>query len=498
MRTDWLLIRRLAWELEQRFAGARVTDVGRLEDGRFAIALWKRGTTRLVCVDAFAPTPLITVEDGDLPIAAEPGFVRAAGAALRGMTLTGVRSRRNDRLIRFDFGTRSRFGVEDSYSLICELVPRFGNVVLVKGEIVVAAAQEFAPAENAVRAVQAGQIYEPPPLRKGPATLLPDGAAEPLGDPERAPAGDLFVYRRNGTLIAAHLAPLPDLADIEPERAASLLDLFAETRRTETGGKERDRLAKRRRELERTLAQRERKLHGELAQLDARLAEIADRERLRDAGEAIYATLHELAPDAQTEAKARAAELFAKYRKAETAREHTMRRRETVLQAIEDLAALGWSLEAAADADVDDVAEAIAGLEPKRKRAAAAPRRKRKPLQFETANGSRILVGRTPIENADLTFRIARPDDLWFHVQNQPGAHVILQRDDRAQPPEADLLAAAALAAMHSKAKTSPKVTVDYTKRKYVRKRPSAAPGLVFYTNPKSLFVSPDRPAGLR
>ena len=57
------------------------------------------------------------------------------------------------------------------------------------------------------------------------------------------------------------------------------------------------------------------------------------------------------------------------------------------------------------------------------------------------------MVGRTPIENADVTFRIGRPDDLWFHVQNQPSAHVILQRDDREAFTAADIEAAAALAA---------------------------------------------------
>ena len=103
-------------------------------------------------------------------------------------------------------------------------------------------------------------------------------------------------------------------------------------------------------------------------------------------------------------------------------------------------------------------------------------------------------MGRTPIENAELTFRLARPDDLWFHVQNQPGAHVILQRHGREQAPQEDVITAASLAALHSKAKNSPKVTVDYTQRKHVRKRPGAAPGLVFYTHPKSVYVAPASP----
>ncbi len=493
MYTDWLLIRRLAFELNERFAGARVRDVGQLDDGRFALALWSQGRTQLVCIDVFAPTPVITVEDGDLPIAVEPGFVRAAGAALRGMTLVSVRTRKLDRLLRFDFGSRSRFGVEDAYSLICELVPRFGNIVLVKGETIVAAAKEFAPSENAVRSIEAGDRYEPPPLRPGKSSpMLTQDVAERLA--EQPPGGDLHVYRRGEGLVQAHLVELPQYADLEHQRSSSLLDVLAEARRSNIHAQQSDRLAKRRRSLERALAERERKLVVELAQVEARVREASNRESLRDEGEAIYATLHELDAQARDEAKDRAAKLFTKYKKAATAIEHLERRREDLSAALEDIADLRWELERAGDAELDDVEQAVAALEPRQNAPARAAARKRKPLQFRTESGSRIYVGRTPLENADLTFRLARPDDLWFHVQNQPGAHVILQRDDKTLAPPDDILAAASLAALHSKAKNSPKVTVDYTQRKFVRKRPSAAPGLVFYTHPKSVLVAPSEP----
>lgn len=501
--TDWLLIRRLAWELNERFRGAKVRDVGELDDGRFALALWSRGTTRLVCIDVFAPTPVVTVEDGELPIAVEPGFVRAAGAALRGTTLTGVRSRKGDRLLRFDFGSRSRFGVEDGYSLLCELVPRFGNIVLLKDPstgsgqaTVVAAAKEFAPSENAIRSVQAGDTYEPPPLRPGKSSpLLDEQTIAQLT--EELPHGDVHVYRRDGGLIQAHLVPLPQYAQLRHESAQSLLDVLAEARSSNVHAQQSDRLAKRRRSIERTLNDRERKLRAELAQIDARLREAANRESLREQGEAIYATLHEIPAQDRDAQKDRAAKLFAKYKKVAASIEHLERRRAEVTRTLEDVADLQWELERSGDAELDDVAEAVSALEPAQRQIQRTPSRKRKPLQYLTRAGSRIFVGRTPIENAELTFRVARPDDLWFHVQNQPGAHVILQRDDRQAPPEDDVLSAAALAALHSKAKASPKVTVDYTQRKYVRKRPAAAPGLVFYTHPKSVFVAPVIPDSL-
>jgi predicted ribosome quality control (RQC) complex YloA/Tae2 family protein len=492
--TDWLLIRRLAWELQRRFTGARVRDVGQLDDGRFALALWSRGAQHLVCIDVFAPTPVVTVEEGELPIAVEPGFVRTAGSALRGTALLAVRSRTGDRLLRFDFGTRSRFGVQDGYSLICELVPRFGNIVLVKGETIVAAAKEFAPADNAVRSIQAGDAYEAPPLRPGTSTpFVPESDVDRIAQ-AIAQGEDLHVYRRSGALVQAHLVPLEKYADLEHERAASLLALLDEARRTHEHAEQSDRIAKRRRSLERTLAERERKLRAEIAQTQAALRDAEKRETLREEGESIYATLHELPAAQQEDAKQRAAQLFARYKKAAGSVEHLQRRSEDLAHALDDVLAIRWELERAGDAEIDDVAHAVTSFEPKQRARSRSIPRSRKPLQYTTEHGSRIFVGRTPLENADLTFRVARPDDLWFHVQNQPGAHVILQRDDRSPAPESDLAAAASLAALHSKAKNSPKVTVDYTQRKFVRKRPSAAPGLVFYTHPKSLYVEPREP----
>lgn len=504
MYTDWLLIRRVALELDLQLRGARVRDVGQLPDGRLALQLWQRGDSRLFCVDAFAPTPLVTLEQGTLPIAAEPGFVRALGAALRGMAVARVRSRRGDRVLRIEFAVRSRFGVESGYHLICELVPRFGNVVLVKGETVVAAAKEFSAAENARRPIVAGMPYVLPPL--DPSRLVPRMLAEQYGPQEaaaiverlgapHAPLEPLYVYRREGQLVQAHLVPLPGLAGLPCERVADALSIFAQARESLAGAGRSDRQAKRRRDVAKALGERETRIRTELAQIEARLRDATLRAGLRETGEAIYASLYEL-PDAErANAKHRAAQAFAAYKKLGAALEHIAKRRDDLRETLEAIAALQWELERAGETDLDDVVQAAGALDPQRRTERARTQgRKRKPLHYVTAGGSRIFVGRSPLENADLTFRVARPDDLWFHVRNQPGAHVILQRDGRGEIPAADIESAASLAAFHSKARTSPKVTVDYTLRKHVRKRSSSAPGLVFYTHAHSLYVEPREP----
>ena len=489
MLTDWILIARLAHELDERLRGARVTAAGRLADGRIALALGSKARSQTLAIDAFASPPLATLEPAAATPEAEPGFPRALNATLRAMTVRRVRARRGDRLIAIEFGARSRFGVDEEVALVIELVPRFGNAVVVKHGTVVAALKEFSPSQNGRRSVQAGMPYAFPPLPAGAtdhplAGLIEDGAAY---------SGPIHVYRREGRIVAAHVAPLPAHADADLRREPSLVAVLGKLREERLAGGERERVARRKAALVKRLDGRERKLRDEMLALDVKGARADARDELRDEGERIFATLHEHQEPERDDAKQRAAELFSQYKKLRAARPHIERRRAAVAALLEAVEALRWECERAGAADLDDVEAAVAHLEPRRGGAAAAPVRKRKraPLEMRTEGGSRILVGRNPGENAELTFRVARPNDLWFHARGIPGAHVVLARDDRTPPSAADLEAAAALAAFHSKARASAKVSVDYTLRKYVRKQLDAPPGLVWYTHSKTIVARP-------
>lgn len=100
-----------------------------------------------------------------------------------------------------------------------------------------------------------------------------------------------------------------------------------------------------------------------------------------------------------------------------------------------------------------------------------------------------IYVGKNNRQNDLLTFKIASPNDLWFHTKDIPGSHVILQSST--PTPEA-IYAAAQLAANFSKAKDSTKVPVDYTQRRCVKKPAHAKPGFVIYEHQNTIYVSPD------
>lgn len=125
---------------------------------------------------------------------------------------------------------------------------------------------------------------------------------------------------------------------------------------------------------------------------------------------------------------------------------------------------------------------------------AASPQVRALPYKrFRTSGGLEVRVGRGARKNDDLTFHHSRPDDIWMHARDVGGAHVVLRWESReSNPPASDLREAAILAALHSKARTSGVVPVDWTRRKYVRKPRRSPPGTVTVERVKTLFVEPD------
>jgi len=115
--------------------------------------------------------------------------------------------------------------------------------------------------------------------------------------------------------------------------------------------------------------------------------------------------------------------------------------------------------------------------------------------RFKSSGGLEIRVGKGAAANEDLTFHHSRPDDVWLHARQAPGAHVILRWDGEGAPPSRDLAEAAILAAVHSDARHSGTVPVDWTRRKYVRSPRKSAPGVVVPDRVRTIFVEPDAEA---
>ena len=103
-----------------------------------------------------------------------------------------------------------------------------------------------------------------------------------------------------------------------------------------------------------------------------------------------------------------------------------------------------------------------------------------------------VLVGRNNKENDYLTLKFANKNDIWFHTKDFHGSHTILKIDNNLPYPNNDILVKVAkLAAKHSKARNSSNVPVDYCEVKFVKKPSGSKPGMVVYTNNKTLNVTP-------
>ena len=112
------------------------------------------------------------------------------------------------------------------------------------------------------------------------------------------------------------------------------------------------------------------------------------------------------------------------------------------------------------------------------------------PMRFESTDGYPIYVGRNNRQNEELTFRLARKDDIWCHASKVHGSHVIISCGGTT-PPDDTITQAAQLAAYYSETSGGQNIPVDVTPVKQVKKIPNGKPGMVIYHTYKTVIANP-------
>ena len=143
--------------------------------------------------------------------------------------------------------------------------------------------------------------------------------------------------------------------------------------------------------------------------------------------------------------------------------------------------------------DLDEIrGELVAGgfLKPGKKEGRKRPVSSPIPV-FHTEDGFTVRVGKNNLQNEQLTFKLSRRSDLWFHVKNYHGSHVVLSCGD-SEPSQKAIRAAASLAVRYSEADSAGKQAVDYTQIRNVSRRKGALPGMVYYTDYQTVLISGD------
>lgn len=189
-----------------------------------------------------------------------------------------------------------------------------------------------------------------------------------------------------------------------------------------------------------------------------------------------------------------AAALYKEYNKLKGAERHL-----TVLtaQAEQQLDYLNSVLDmigrAESEKDLSDIRRELTetGILHRRKAAKTEKGKAQAPYCFVSDDGFEILVGRSNLQNDELTLKTARRTDYWLHTQKIHGSHVIIRCEGQ-EPPERTFLQAAVIAAYYSQGRNGGKLPVDYTMVRFVRKPSGALPGKVIYTDYKTIAVESD------
>ncbi len=333
---------------------------------------------------------------------------------------------------------------------------------------------------------------------------------------QRVEDGDFqpICLYRDGKPAEFSYLPIRQYGDLmenrEMESFSALMDVFYESRERE------ERTRQRGQDLIRSVTSARDRCRRKLAQQRQEFAKCQDRDQLRISGELITANLYRMErgqtkltaenyydPDCREitipldpllTPQQNAAKYYKRYTKARTAEKYLT---EQMALAERDEAYLESVLEELRQAETEqdflDIRAELRenGFLKRSGKEKKELKRATKPREFRTSGGWRVLVGRNNRQNDQLTTKTADYRDLWLHTQKIHGSHVILCCQGQAVPEE-DLLQAARLAAYFSQAKDSANVPVDCAAVRYVKKPAGARPGMVTYTNARTLYVTPE------
>jgi predicted ribosome quality control (RQC) complex YloA/Tae2 family protein len=239
-----------------------------------------------------------------------------------------------------------------------------------------------------------------------------------------------------------------------------------------------------------------------------------DPDALKQMGEAILAYAHQIEPgaseliaewvagepplrvvlDPRLSPPENAEVYFRRYRKAQRAATEIPAQLARVEAEQEYLDQLAQDLAMAEDRpEIDAVGSALAqaGYLKRKRKPPTSPASR--PRRYTSPDGFPVWVGKNALQNEELTFRRAAPDDLWLHARGIPGAHVVVQTGEGTAP-ETTIEWAAGLAAFYSRGRDDTQVDVVVVQRRYVRRLKGGRPGQVVYRHGRTLRVTPQAP----
>ena len=457
---------------------------------------------------------------------------------LQGAVIENITQIENDRVLEIAFSNKNEIGDNIKVTLVVEIMGKHSNIILIdKAESkIIESIKHIGFSQNSYRTILPGSTYIAPPKTdaKNPFTVSDEKLFEILQTEDLAPRHLQKLFQGLGRDTAENLAA--QLSDdklkqfraffarpVQPnmtdksfaavpfdksgqtfDSLSELLDVFYQDKA------ERDRVNQQSSDLIHRVQTELDKNIKKLAKQEKELAATENAEEFRQKGE-LLTTYLSMVPNNQDQVELdnyytnekitialdksltpnqNAQRYFKKYQKLKEAVKHLTGLIEETKHTITYLESVETALSHASISDIEDIREELVETGFVKRRTRDKRHKRKKPEQYLASDGKTlIMVGRNNLQNDELTFKMAKKGELWFHAKDIPGSHVLIK--DNLNPSDEVKTDAAELAAYYSKARLSNLIQVDMIEAKKLNKPTGAKPGFVTYTGQKTLRVTP-------
>ena len=541
MSFDGFFLHHMVEELRAELLNGRIQKINQPFDQELVLQIRSNRQSHRLLLSAHPVFGRIQLTETTFENPAQPStFIMVLRKYLQGAVIESIEQIENDRIVEITVSNKNEIGDDIQATLIIEIMGKHSNILLVdkSSNKVLEVIKHIGFSQNSYRTLLPGATYIAPPSTEAlnPFTIKDEKLFEILQTQELTAKNlqslfqglgrdtaielenlltddrlsnfrDFFKQETKPCLTDKSFSCVPFSTKIEGHfsNLSQLLDVFYKDKA------ERDRVKQQASELIRRVENELQKNRQKLKKQEKELLATENAEEFRQKGELLTTFLHQV-PNDQDQVvldnyytnqpitisldkaltpNQNAQKYFKRYQKLKEAVKYLTDLIEETKATILYLESVETVLNQAGLDEIAEIREELIQTGFIRRRQREKIQKRKKPEKYLASDGKTIiLVGRNNLQNEELTFKIARKEELWFHAKDIPGSHVVISGN--LNPSDEVKTDAAELAAYYSKGRLSNLVQVDMIEVKKLNKPTGGKPGFVTYTGQKTLRVTPD------
>lgn len=539
MSFDGFFLHHLTNELQEQIEKGRIQKVNQPFDHELVLTIRNNRRNYKLLLSAHPVFGRIQTTEANFQNPQNPNtFTMIMRKYLQGAVIETIQQIENDRILEIIVSNKNEIGDHIKATLVVEIMGKHSNIILIdKNEHkIIESIKHVGFSQNSYRTILPGSTYIAPPKTKAinPFDISDQTLFELLQTNDLSPKNLQQLFQglgRDTALELSHCLKDNKLNDFRQffsreyypsltEKSFSAVQFSSSHETFQSLGQlldyyyqekaEKDRIAQQASDLIHRVQSELEKNIKKLAKQQDELLATENAEEFRQKGELLTTYLSmvpnnqdvvvldnyytnqtiEISLDRALTPNQNAQRYFKKYQKLKEAVKHLKGIISDTENTITYLESVETSLNHSSMEDINDIREELVETGFIKRRAHDKQHKRKKPEQYLASDGKTIImVGRNNLQNDELTFKMARKGELWFHAKDIPGSHVLIR--DNLNPSDEVKTDAAELAAYYSKARLSNLVQVDMIEAKKLNKPSGTKPGFVTYTGQKTLRVTP-------